>query len=100
MLTQESNLGSILTPHNILYRGRIKLGDSLLLLDVIKNHRTRGAEDEASCAAVEDLVRLNRRLNALDNGASQIANFDKLPKNNLKLDVPLSVLLAYLSCLV
>jgi hypothetical protein len=83
VLTQESNLGSVLTPHNILYRGRIKLGDSLLLLDVIKNHRTCGAEDKASCAAVEDLARLHRRLNTLDNSASQIADFNKLPRRNL-----------------
>ena len=94
-------MGSVLAPHDILYRGCIKLGDDFLLLDVVKDHRTRGADDEASCAAVEDLVRLNRRLDALDNSASQIANFDKLPKNNLKLDSPLERVASVpeLSCL-
>lgn len=73
-------MGSLLAPHDILYRGCIKFGDGLLLLDVIKNYGTRRAEDEASCAAVEDLVCLDRRFDALDDSASQIADFDELPK--------------------
>ena len=73
-------MGSVLAPYDILYRRCIKLGDGFLLLDVVKDHGTRRAEDEASCAAVEDLVRLNRRFDTLDNSASQIADFDKLPK--------------------
>jgi hypothetical protein len=80
VFAQKGNLGTVLAPHDILHRGCIKLCDSFLLLDVIKDHGTRRAEDEASCAAVEDLVRLDRRFDALDNCASQIADFDKLPK--------------------
>jgi hypothetical protein len=72
-----------LTPHDIFHRGSIKLSDGLLLLDVVKNNRTCGAEDKARSAAVEDLVRLNRRFYALDNSAGQIADLDELTRNKI-----------------
>jgi len=80
VFAQKSNLGPVLAPYNILHRGRVKLRDGLLLLDVVKKNRTCRAEDEASRAAVEDLVRLNRRFNAPDNSAGHIADLDKLPE--------------------
>jgi hypothetical protein len=76
-------LGPILAPHDIFYRGSVKLGDSLLLLDVVKNDRTCGAEDKAGGAAVEDFVGLNRRFYALDYSAGQIADLDELPRNKI-----------------
>ena len=67
-----------MAPHDIFHRGSIKLSDGLLLLDVVKNNRTCGAEDETGGAAVEDFVSLNRGFYALDNSARQIADLDEL----------------------
>jgi hypothetical protein len=78
VLTQKSNLRSILTPYDVLHWGGVKLGDGLLLLNVIEHNRTCRAEDEASSSAVEDLIRLNRRFYALDHSPGQIANLNKL----------------------
>jgi len=72
-------LGPILTPHDIFHGGSVKFGDGLLLLDVVKNNGTCGAEDKTGGAAVEDFVRLNRRFYALDDSAGQIADLDVLP---------------------
>jgi hypothetical protein len=76
-------LGAILTPHDIFHGGSVKLGDGLLLLDVVKNNRTGGAEDKTGGAAIEDFVRLNRRFYALDDSAGQIADLDVLPRNKI-----------------
>jgi hypothetical protein len=76
-------LGPILAPHDIFHRGSVKLSNGLLLLDVVKNNRTCGAEDKAGGAAVENFVRLNWRFYALDNSAGQIADLDELPGNKI-----------------
>ena len=76
-------MGPLLAPHDILHRGCVKLSDGFLLLDVVKNYRTRGAEDKAGGATVEDFVGLDGRFYALDNSASQIADLDELPRNKI-----------------
>jgi hypothetical protein len=76
-------LGPVLTPHDIFHGGSVKLSYGLLLLNVIKNNRTCGAEDKTGGAAVEDFVRLNRRFYALDDSAGQIADLDVLHRNKI-----------------
>ena len=78
VFTQKSNLRDILTPNDVLHRRGIKLGNGLLLLNVIEYNRTCGAEDEASGPAVENLIRLNGWFKALDYSPGQIADLDKL----------------------
>src|ERR1700691_687568 len=66
MITHKSHQRIIRTLHDILNRRAAHLRDSLLLLDVVQNDRGR-AEDEAGRTTVKDLVRLDGRLDGLDD---------------------------------
>ncbi len=66
VFTQKSNLGPILAPYDILDRGSVKLTDGFLLLDVVEYNRACGAENKASRATKEDLIRLDRGFDTLD----------------------------------
>jgi hypothetical protein len=99
MLTQKSNLRGIQAPYDVLHWRGVKLGNGLLLLNVIEYNRTCGAEDETSSPAIEDLVRLNRRFNALDHSPGQIADLDKLLQDVKSIASP-TMLWTYLRVLV
>jgi len=71
-------LGPILVPYDVLDRGSVKLRNGFLLLDVVEHNRACGAENEASRATKEDLIRLDRRSDTLDGSPSQIADLDEL----------------------
>lgn len=78
VLAKKCDLCAIRAPYNILDWRRVELRKRLLLLDVEKYNRGGGGEDQTRSAAVEDLVRLNRRFDRLDNRTSQVAHFNKL----------------------
>jgi hypothetical protein len=67
IFTHESHQRPIRTPHDILNRRAVHLGNSLLLLDVVQNDRGGRAKDEAGSTTVKDLVRLDGRLDCLDD---------------------------------
>lgn len=67
MLAKQRNEGTVSTPDGVLHRWGGDLGQGLLLLDIVQNDRSRGAEDQTSGSTVEDLVRLNRGLDGLDH---------------------------------
>jgi len=56
--------------------GRL-IGDSLLLLNIVKNNRGGGAEYKARRTAVEDLVRLHGWFDGFDDRVLEVADFDK-----------------------
>ena len=78
VLAEKCDERTIRAPDNILHRRGGDLGQSLLLLDVVQNDGRRRAEDQARGAAIEDLVRLDWGLDALDDRVRQVANLDKL----------------------
>jgi hypothetical protein len=53
------------------------IGDSLLLLNIIKNDQGGGAEYKARRTAIEDLVRLHGRFDGFDDQVLEVADFDK-----------------------
>jgi hypothetical protein len=53
------------------------IGDSLLLLNIVKKNRGGGAEYKARRTAVEDLVRLHRWFDGFDDWVLEVADFDK-----------------------
>ena len=67
VLAEERDERTVGTPDDVLDRRGGNLSQRLLLLDVVQNNRGGGAKDEACCSAVEDLVRLDRGLDALDH---------------------------------
>ena len=77
LFAEKRNERAVRAPDNILYRRGGDLGKSLLL-DVIQDDGRRRAEDQARSAAVEDLVCLDWRLDALDDRVRQVANLDEL----------------------
>ena len=78
MLAEKRNERAVRAPDNILHGRGSDLGESLLLLDVVQDDGRRRAEDQARGAAIEDLVRLDWGLDALDDRVRQVANLDKL----------------------
>ena len=67
MLAEQSYERAISAPNNILDRRCSDLRKSLLLLDIVEYDGCRRAENQAGSATVEDLVRLDRGLDALDH---------------------------------
>ena len=78
VLAKKRDERAIRAPDNILHRRGSDLGKSLLLLDVVQNDGRRRAEDQACGAAIEDLVRLDWGLDALDDRVRQVAHLDEL----------------------
>jgi len=67
-----------MTPNHVFHRWTVDLRDRFLLLDVVQNHSSRRAKDQAGGSTVEDFVSLGRRLDRFDDGIRQIANFNEL----------------------
>jgi len=67
-----------MTPNHVFHRWTVDLRDRFLLLDVVQNHSSRRAKDQAGGSTVEDFVSLGRRLDHFDDGIRQIANFNEL----------------------
>ena len=67
-----------MTPNHVFHRWTVDLRDRFLLLDVIQNHSSRRAKDQAGGSTVEDFVSLGRRLDRFDDGIRQIVNFNEL----------------------
>lgn len=67
MLAHKSDKCTIITPYHVFDRWAVELGNSLLLLDVIEDHRGRGAQDKTSRAPIENLVCLDGRLDGLNS---------------------------------
>ena len=78
VLAEKRNERAVRAPDDVLHRRGSDLGKSLLLLDVIQNDGRRRAEDQACSAAIEDLVRLDGGLDALDDRVRQVAHLDEL----------------------
>jgi ATP sulfurylase len=68
MLTHKSYQRPIHAPHDILNRRAVHLRDGFLLLNVVQDDRRGGAEYKTGCTPVEDLVRLDGRFYAFDDG--------------------------------
>ena len=79
VLAEKRDERAIRTPDNVLHRGRGDLRERLLLLDIVEHDRRGRREDQARCTAVEDLVRLDGRFDALDDRVGQVADLDELP---------------------
>ena len=67
MFAHQGYHGTVTTPNDIFHWWAVNLCNRLLLLNIIENNRGRRAEEKAGCAAIEDFVRLYRRLNGLDD---------------------------------
>jgi hypothetical protein len=67
MFTHQRDQRSIGTPDDIFDRGAIHLGDSFLLLDIVKDNRGGGTEYETSCTTVEYLIRLHGGFDGFDD---------------------------------
>ena len=65
VLAEQRNKRSVCAPNDVLHRRRGDLRERLLLLDIVEHDRRGRREDEARCTAIEDLVRLHGRLDAL-----------------------------------
>ena len=79
VLAEQGNERAVCTPNDVLDGRRSDLREGLLLLDVVENDRRCGAENQAGSTAVEDLVRLDGRFDALDDRVGQVADLDELP---------------------
>ena len=79
VLAEQGNERAVSTPNDVLDGRRSDLREGLLLLDVVENDRRCGAENQAGSTAVEDLVRLDGRFDALDDRVGQVADLDELP---------------------
>ncbi len=82
VLAEEGDKGAVGTPDHVLNRRCRNFRERLLLLDVVQDDGGRRAEDEASSTAVEDLVGLHGRLDALDDRVRQVADLDELCRRN------------------
>ena len=65
VLAEQCNERPIRTPDNILHWRRCDFCKRFLLLDIVEHDRRGRRKDQARCTAVEDLVRLHGRLDAL-----------------------------------
>ena len=80
MFAEQRDEGTVCTPDGILHRWGGNLSQGLLLLDIVQNDRSCGAEDQTSSPTVEDLIRLNRSLDGLDHGIGEVAYLNQLEK--------------------
>ena len=78
MLAEKRNEGTVGAPNDVLDGRGGDFREGLLLLDVVQDYGGRRTEDKARSTAVEYLVRLYRRFDALENRVGQVANFDQL----------------------
>lgn len=69
---------SIVTPNDILDRRRREFCQSLLLLNIEKDDRSRRGKDKRSRSSVEDLVGLSWAFDRFGKVVGQISNFDVL----------------------
>jgi hypothetical protein len=53
------------------------IGDSFLLLNIVKNSRGGGADYKACCIVVEDFVCLHGWFDGFDEQVCEVADFDK-----------------------
>ena len=65
MFAEQSDERSICTPNDVLHGRGGDFRERLLLLDIVEHDRRGRRKDQARCTAVEDLVRLHGRLDAL-----------------------------------
>lgn len=56
---------AIPAPDDILDRWAVQLRDAFLLLDIVEDNGSGGAENNAGCASIKDLVCLHGGLDAL-----------------------------------
>ena len=78
MLAHQSYQRGVMAPNHVFHRRAVDLRNRFLLLDVVQNHSSGRAKNQAGGSTVEDFVSLDRRLDRLDNRIRQIANFDEL----------------------
>lgn len=84
VLAEERDKGPVGTPDDVLDWRSGDFGKSLLLLDVVQYNSRSRAQDETGSAAVENLVGLDRWLDALYHRVGQVPDFDELIADRFK----------------
>lgn len=82
VLAEQSNHASICTPNDILDGRAVNLRKSLLLLKIVQDDSCGRAEKKRSSTTIEDLIRLHRWLDGFSDGIREIANRDRLEKQD------------------